>query len=271
MRVIRHDHEKVISRDHPYIAYFFADTHFGNHGLRKKLLASHIEMVRREGADWFHLGDWCEYITPNDKRYTATNPAPDVETQKQMAIDFFDPIKEQGVALLAGNHENSIARFYGDPMTPISNTLGVPYLGYSGFVHLKLRSSKTQQKGYTIFLHHGHGGGMLYGGKLNNLHRLSHKFEADIYGVGHVHTWSNPIDEVIGIKTSGLRRPKFLKKRRQYFSCPSYFDPYVQDNGSNYAQRAALYPQPCGCVRMIISFGGMERGQWSVKLEAVLE
>ena len=269
MRVIKHQPQEIISAERPYIAYFFADTHFGNHGFRDGLLKKHIQMCKDHNAGWFHLGDWCEYITPNDKRYTAAEPAPNVEEQKQMAKDYFEPIKEQGIAVLSGNHENSIARFYGDPMTDIANTLGVPYLGYSGFVHLMLKTSSTQQKAFTIFLHHGHGGGMLYGGKLNNLHRLSHKFEADVYGIGHVHTWSNPIDEVIGIKTSGLRHPKFLKKRRQYFSCPSYFDPYVQDNGSNYAQRAALYPQPCGCVRMTISFS--DNAQWNVKLEPVLE
>ncbi len=93
MRVIKHEFDRVISTENPYIAYFFADTHFGNPGLKDKLLKSHINTVKN-GIDWewFHLGDWCEYITPNDKRYTATNPAPSVEVQKEMAIDYFEPI-----------------------------------------------------------------------------------------------------------------------------------------------------------------------------------
>jgi hypothetical protein len=268
MRVIKYEHECNITTEEPFICYFFADTHFGNPGVQWKLLDRHIAQCKRERARWFHLGDWCEFISPNDRRFSIAEPAPTVVEQIAAAIDVFKPIKDQCLGVLAGNHESTISKYYGDVMHQITDALNIPYLGYSGFVSLQFKKSQTQKKGYILFLHHGHGMGALLGAKAINLHRLSHKFEADIYGIGHIHTWSNPIDDLIAVKSSGLRHPMMTKKRRYYFSCPSYFDPYVPNNGSNYAEQKALYPQPCGCVRMEI---GIYNNEWYVKIEAMLD
>lgn len=265
-----------VIKNKPAVFYFFADTHFGNPGVCWDLLQQHIKNCKREKAGWFHMGDWCEFITPNDRRFSIAHPPPSTIEQIEMAIDTFKPIKKQCVAVIAGNHESTISRYYGDVMMPIVEALNAPYLGYSGFVSLRFHATSTNKKTYNLFLHHGHGMGALLGAKAINLHRMSHKFEADIYAIGHIHTWQHPIDEIIGVRSSAARFPKMIKKRRYYFSCPSYFDPYIESEKSNYVEQSAMYPQPNGCVRMEIEHRhpreeGRRIDEWTVKIEAVLE
>lgn len=287
MRVIKYDWPKIISPNKPAVFYIFGDTHFGIPDMNMKLLKKHIEMCRREKAGWFHLGDWCDFISPNDRRYSIDNPQPSITEQIEQAIDAFWPIKDQCVAVLSGNHEEAIEKNYGSVMsgrTGIAGVLGVPYLGYSGFVGLRLYDSKqyledkrTPSKSYTLFLHHGHGMGALLGAKTINLHRMGHKFDADIYFIGHIHTYLQHMDLRKGIKTQSLRQPTLTERRRYYASTPSYFDPYVENEKSNYAERKALYPQPMGCLRMEIWYNnpcdevGRRGYVWTVKIEPVLE
>lgn len=288
MRVIKYDWPRVVGAKNPAVFYIFGDTHFGNPNVDMDLLKKHIEMCRREKAGWFHLGDWCEFIAPNDRRFSIVNPPPSITEQIEQAIDTFWPIKDQCIAVLSGNHEEVIEKNYGSVMsgrTGIAGQLGVPYLGYSGFVRLRLYNNKRllekkrqPQKSYTLFLHHGHGMGALLGAKTINLHRMGHKFDADIYFIGHIHTHLYHMDLRKGIRTWKLRQPTLTSTRRYYASTPSYFDPYIESEKSNYAERKALYPQPMGCLRLQMWYnrqrnevGGWKEDIQTVKIEAVLE
>ena len=174
----------------PAIIYVFADTHFGNPATDLDLLREHILMCKKEKAQWIHLGDWIEAITPRDARYDARNTPDAIEDSWELARVWFNPIRKQGIALLSGNHEEMVERWYGSRTKSFARELGVPYLGYSGFVNFRMtkKNMPAPNKSFTLFLHHGHGMGALLGAKTINLHRMSHKYDADIYLIGHIDT-----------------------------------------------------------------------------------
>jgi hypothetical protein len=217
-----------------------------------------------------HLGDWVEGITPKDRRFDIRTANP-VEEQYDLAHDYFLPIADQGIAVLTGNHDEYIAKEYGDRVSRLARDLDVPYLGYSGFVVLKLDAGAARRS-YIIYLHHGAGGGRKLGAKAIRMQELSAKFVADIYLVGHNHTYQSHVDRIVAVKSSGLRYPKITDGNRYYVAAPAYFDSYVPNNGTNYAERGQLYPQPTGKVRLIFRHWQEEgKHKWGVEIKPVLE
>ena len=231
----------------------FADAHIGNTYCDIKGIKEYLKDTD-DHTYIIGLGDTLDSVIVTDRRYTkhadSTMADAIIDDQIDIAYELLAPYKDRILGLGSGNHEEVISRHYGDVAQPISSALGVPYLGYMGFVNLRLNYSGTRQHGYTMLLHHGHGMGRLLGAKMINLQRLSHKFDADIYLIGHIHTYMQHRDYVLGIRTSGRRLPTLEKRTRYYASAPSYFDAYVADTRTNYAQTKALYPQPNGCLRM---------------------
>lgn len=71
MRVINANWPRMVSKKKPAIVYAFADTHFGNPAVDLDLLQEHINLCKKEKAQWLHLGDWIDAITPNDRRYDS--------------------------------------------------------------------------------------------------------------------------------------------------------------------------------------------------------
>lgn len=184
--------------------------------------------------------------------------------------------------MLSGNHEELVERYYGMRTRTLARELGVPYLGYSGFVRFRLYTQqkraderKNPEKAYTLFLHHGHGMGALLGAKTINLHRMSHKFDADIYLIGHIHTFIRHTDACLGVVIDSAT-PRFIDKFRMYASAPSYLKGYVDTSISTYAERSAMYPQPCGCLKLkfwhtqLRNEIGKQEHKWRVTIEPLL-
>lgn len=260
MRVINKDHNRLLTVNDPLVIYVFADTHIGSSGFNQELLEHHIEMCRTENAYWVHLGDWVEAIGPLDKRFDIRDTENPIVDQYREAFYLFEPIKDNCIAVLSGNHDEVISHRTGDFILDLSDRLKVPYLGYGGFVKLRAWHSKElferrrqAQHQITLFLHHGHGMGALLGAKAINLQRLSHKYRADVYIIGHIHTYLAHTDSILTLKhTYNTQRTKIAEEYRHYASCPSYCNGYKSEV-SNYAERKALYPQPNGCLRVSIS------------------
>jgi hypothetical protein len=278
MRLINVDYDKVIAVNKPMVIYAFSDTHMGNVGFDEKLLKKHIEACRKEDAYWVHLGDWCEAIGPKDKRFDVRVTSNPVLDQYLAIEELFRPIKDRGIAILSGNHDEKIAKDYGDFVGMLSRNLGVPYLGYGGFVNLRLCNTKKRldtkspQKQAIMFIHHGLGAGKMLGSKGNNLQKLSGKFSADIYAVGHVHTYMSHVDSVLGLRTNHKNILKFHNSKRFYFSCPAYFNAYEEQDVPNYVEKVALQPQTTGCVRIEVSIKLID-GNWEldVKMQPLLK
>ena len=223
--------------------FVFADTHIGTTGANIKKLKRHIQQCKDEGASWLHLGDWCDALTPMDRRYDIRHPTLDISTAYHKVYELFEPIKDKGLAILEGNHDYVIARAFGDQVLRLGSLLKVPYLGYSGFVKLKL-----QKFSRTIFLHHGAGGGRKRGAKAIRLKEWMEQREAELYLQGHTHAYMQ------------FTEPRVVmgKKYTKYFAnAPGYLE-----NGG-YVERLGLGDVDTGCLRIVIT-------KENIKIEPIL-
>ena len=260
MQTLTKDIPFMITKRKPVVIYAFADTHVGSEDFNETLLKEHIAQCKYEKALWMHLGDWCEAISPKDKRHDVRTPDIDVVAQYDLVEELFMPIKNKGLCILSGNHDETIAKVHGDYVARLGRRLGVPYLGYIGFINLRIwhqadRLKERMQPNYrySIFAWHGNAGGGLLGSKAINIQRLSHKFEADLYLVGHAHTLLTHSDVIVGLGSTKDGITQLHNRTRQYVSVPSYLQPYRTSSLPSYASTAAMYPQPCGCVRIEIN------------------
>ncbi len=249
MRLIKKSHEVILNDSNPVVIYLFADTHIGNPGFNEKLLRKHIQMCKEEDAYWIHLGDWCEAISPKDRRFDVRGNTGTIISQYMRAIEIFGPIKDKCLAILTGNHDEKIATTHGDHVGMIAQVLGLPYLGYMGFINLGVwhnNVSRSPNYNYIILAHHGGGYGTTIGASANNLQKMSGKFEANLYMVGHTHKYLSHEDTKIMVKGRGM-----IHKPRHYIQCPSYFNSY-RESDPNYVHKKAYQPNPVGCIRVEI-------------------
>ena len=189
------------------------DFHVGTNGCDEGHIKKYVDYIRRhKNTYWWGMGDFIDGICYSDKRFDP-NEAPDWMMVKDMKdlplrqagyfLDLVAPIANKCLFMLHGNHEETVARHYhNDIASHIALSLGVPYLGYSGFVNFFF---KWKGEGYTkatstsrkVFVHHGWGGGRKYGGKVNKVFDFLSGFEATDYFMGHVH-------DTLCLKTSRL-------------------------------------------------------------------
>lgn len=108
----------------------------------------------------------------------------------KMNADILSPIKDRIDAYLCGNHEaNYTDRHKTDVAKRTAELLGVPYLGYCGFLrHYVARDKTAAVRTLTGYLHHGYGAGAPVTKGAITLNRLRGMVRADYVMTGHIHT-----------------------------------------------------------------------------------
>ena len=164
----------------------FSDLHIGAPTADLKLGQQYLDWALQEGAFVLGLGDICENSNKGSVgsgNYEQTMPPQD---QQDMAVEMLRPVAEAGllIGLIIGNHEWRSMNDGGLDITKnIADILRVPYLGYSIYVNLRI---KTQR--YTLFGTHGSGGSATLPGKINAIKKLTPtRHGVDIFTMGHVH------------------------------------------------------------------------------------
>ena len=237
--------ERIVSHSDPFVLYIYADTHIGPNETDEQKLRKHVLQCYDEQANWVHLGDWCDYISSNDKRYAVGTKIPSIFDQLDLVDEIFEPIIGLGIGSIIGNHGEKIRKTFGDPMKRISRNLQVPYFGDSGFIKLQMNDGGTRWS-KTLFMAHGFGGGRKYGGKVNKITDLAAYIDADFYALGHMHTYVPIKNTALGVSRNGT-----IKVRDRHFVlCPSYLDIYKPSNVPNYGSSYLYPPSPIGCVRV---------------------
>lgn len=114
--------------------------------------------------------------------------------QLEVCVKLFEPIKHKILAIVPGNHENRIYRTDGIDITAImAAQLGLQgkYSATSSLLFIRVGTNKAeghgQQQCYSLYYHHGSGGGKKEGSKLNALADMANIIDADIYVCGHTH------------------------------------------------------------------------------------
>jgi hypothetical protein len=210
MRLIKYG-----KQDAEFSIYDIADIHWGTRGCAKDRLQTDIDRIKRDPYSLFIVGgDYCDWITPGDKRWDPEAINEDVSVNDLSRISallasslvkMFLPIKDKCLGWCIGNHElkHMVKQSEMFIHEEICHVLKVPNMRYSGWVDLyfdhiaglkhkvEMTTVKKPPKEYTarirVFVHHGAGAAATAGGKINMLKRAVDMSEADLVMVGHLH------------------------------------------------------------------------------------
>jgi hypothetical protein len=204
---------KVVIHDIPYRSrsdwfefWPLGDIHWGNGLCDEHALREDVKRIRdTEHAYWGGMGDYCDFINRSDNRFQESHIAewlwglddilgPQIES----LANTLAPIKDKCLWMLRGNHEDCVLkRFERDVYYELCRAMGLSEhnriaLGYRGFVVIRMRRGSRRKPAaatttYTVFAHHGYGGGRLPGSKALKLGRLPTHYLADLYLYGHQH------------------------------------------------------------------------------------
>jgi UDP-2,3-diacylglucosamine pyrophosphatase LpxH len=154
------------------------------------------------------MGDVIDAVGTSDPRFEMECLDPRFQGPKALrnlpkaqcdyAIKHFRRIKDKIVAWLTGNHEDAVKRhsakagYEFSPTDYMLEQLEIEEVGmdYEGYLSLEFRADNAPKKGadvLTLYVHHGNGGGILPGGKMNKMDKALNAVEADAFLMGHTH------------------------------------------------------------------------------------
>jgi predicted phosphodiesterase len=244
------------------------DIHYGTKNCEVEKLKKLIEWVKNQKDTYVILmGDLCDYINLNDKRFDFSNLDPAIagriddltRVQADEVIKMLKPISHKILGSIEGNHEQVIHQRYHDNIQAyVCQKLKIKDLGATCFIKLHFtRRGSQERRRVTIYATHGHGSGRMIGGKVNNLVRLAMGIEADVYLMGHVHDLFGTSTIVISPAHTGEH---IIQKKRVFGYTGTFYQSYKKDTDS-YSERKGYAPNKVGVLKVsIIPFVQYKQG-----------
>jgi calcineurin-like phosphoesterase family protein len=228
--------ELKVKGDRAYIIPI-SDTHFGHVNCDTDRLVSFLNLINNmDDCYTIFLGDQTETATKTSIGRSLFDEEFHVEEQMDKLYDLLKPLarNDKILGMIPGNHENRINQMIGmNIAASLARTLDIPYLGYQGYLDLKVGNSE-----YFVAVHHGSGGGRTNGAKVNSAERLGSITIADLYLSGHSHARSVTNDIIYEFKDGSL-----VGRNRYYVICGSFLGYW-----DGYAEMQALRPSDIGAV-----------------------
>ena len=234
--------------------YPLGDTHIGTKHCTESDIEKIIAEIHNDSqAIWVGMGDYGEFITPNDKRWDSKVVSEWLkdeqdnipEAQTDYLEKLFSPIKNKCIGLLEGNHEDSIRRFlHVDVQKNLCKRLDVANLGYSAWVKLRFaRENSNEHHVYKCVFSHGSGWAITPGAKMNRLQRFMNAFDARVYGMGHMHDIITNSVPYLELSDSNIIR----QKERVGAVTGCWVKAYAQGIAASYGEKRGYPPTSLGC------------------------
>lgn len=247
------------SKTTKYTIYPSGDWHLGARGCHEGKLKAMLKRVEKDPfARLLLMGDLGDFIGRNDPRFESEQLADWIITAKISAlldiqvdyiVELLWPVKDKILGALCGNHEEKVKKYYGtDVHGRLCHALGIEDLTYSALLVLHFVRNRNRAL-FTIYAHHGHGGGRKIGSKANRLHDTSGYVDADIFLLGHVHErgWSQA--PVLG---ADPREDCLRAEERLFGLTGTYLETYAMGS-SNYGETAGYPPTSLGGISFVIT------------------
>ncbi len=271
---------RIISKNLP-LDHKIAIVTCSHHGARGRDSSAYNEAIltiKGNGYYAIHLGDFVDGITVKDKRYSREeDPGNTVLQQYEEALGQLEPIKDNLLVLLEGNHDRKL-NVWGNGVRWMAETLGVPYGTYSCV--LVICEEETKLPMYKIFGTHGYGSFSSNADdplrrranlKLSLKRKLKEKMtDCELMCMGHTHRllvvppteWlrlytdlSRPIGKQIRSFYKPPRNERFIHPdNRWYVNAGSFYRLYA-DGLSNYAEVAGYDPLDVGYALVDVKDG----------------
>ena len=107
----------------------------------------------------------------------------DSQSQANTFAEVWGPARHRILGYVGGNHERRGFGSFGDLGVYIANLLQIPYSAGQQFIDIQF----GQWKPFRVHLWHGRGAARTKGAKLNMVHEMMKKSDADLCLVGHLH------------------------------------------------------------------------------------
>lgn len=262
-----------------YEIWGLGDFHLGARACNEELIEQVVKRIASNpDAYWIGTGDYCDCIVMSDqKRFDPKGIAPWITLenlwespflQTNKAIELLEPIKDQCIGLLEGNHEYELWKRHNQNITAvIAREFRVPYLGYSAWGYLKWRMKGGRpSRALSLYAHHGYGGGRTTGGKANKLVHAGMRFHADITILGHGHDpFLHPVDKPRLIDR-GNGKPKFRTDTRIEIASSSFLKT-MEEGTTTYSEKMGYDTVWMGATYgTIIPFANNPEGGYRYKL-----
>lgn len=264
----------------PAVIIPVGDVQFGSQACNSRLFRLWIERILKtyDNKDYqlffLGMGDYTDSIRPSmRKRLNASNLLEDEHFSKSIEdiisehmrgfLSLVSGTEGKWLGLLEGHHYFD----FGNGVTSdtlIADELKAPFLGDCTRIHLTFDrrspgAAKTKATEFSIWAHHGEGGGVMAGAPLNKLERLKAVFQADVLVMGHQHKavatkvpWNYDIKKADG---SWENRQKDIG----LLATGAWLEGYVQDSrvdgrpGGHYPEQKMLPPLSLGGTRIVIT------------------
>jgi len=249
---INSQHFKYTSDNYKFQLVPIGDIHYGNWQCDTEYFEKLIDWVKhQENTYVIGMGDYCDCITPVDKRFdmdstTEYRPA----EQYDYIYRQFNKIQDKILGLHIGHHGDNLRQHQFDNHDlELSKKLGVRYLDWHAFTVLNFARNARRSK-FVVYSCHGHGGGGTTGSKVNKIEDLSRFYEADIYLMGHLHKCLTTTDMMVGV-ASGKFGNKFSYPKRVYGLTGTMLR-FPIEGKSGYEARKGYRPMKPGVIKVKI-------------------
>lgn len=276
MRVITRTFEGV-TRPAVFRVVPIFDVHLGAKACDEARLRRVVKRIQSDPqARWIGGGDYCDFINPSDKRFSAAalaewvnlNDLDNLATvQADRFADIVAPIADKCLAVGEGNHETAIARHYHQNVfkhilrrvaADGGQDVEQVHLGYSGWLLLRFvrQGSNGGVTTLRVNVHHGFTGGRLAGAKALAMQRWLWNHDADIVLFGHSHNTGFQTEAVEYVDDTG----KVRQHRRIGVYCGTYLRSNLQD-ATTYAEVAGYNPMPVDGVELALRPGAEDANE----------
>ena len=253
------------SRNQWFYLIPIGDTHIGNMGFDEQKLRKLVKWIsEKENTFWIGMGDYCECINIDDKRFDPQQVPKEfrdkldnmIPSQVAKFVEILEPIKDRCLGLHEGNHDRKIRiKYHFDPVYEIWRAFDIPNLPMlkdAAITRLQFKvddnSKKPAAYSFDVFSVHGNTGGRLGGAKLNRLEQLIGFFEADIYLMAHSHI--KLTESKVLLHVDSKLNLKYKKKILAVTGC--FLNGYTQGNTS-YVEQMMLPPTCTGVVKIMMN------------------
>lgn len=260
---------KVPCKANDYITLIpFGDIHWDSPAHARDEWETFIRTVKTYHNPYFlGMGDYMDGYSTSERRivyshdlHESTLKRQERDTYKRLD-EFVSEIawmKGRIIGILGGNHYP----VFSDGTTGdqyIARKLGAQYLGACAAIRLTLEQGKSRSCALDIFAHHGKGGGITAGGRLNAVEKLQNVCEADIYLMGDNHARGClPLGDKLRLvhTSAGLA----LSCRKQWIGRTGSFLKSYSPGSPSYVVDSALPPASLGWISFRLTFARLRDG-----------
>lgn len=209
------------------------DWHLGHTNCRIDIIQAHLSQLSHNTRGLL-MGDLAECATKESigKGLFDTTCTP--KKQRDTIIQLLEPYKDYIDGVVCGNHEFRIEKDTSLDITEdICKALGLPYLGFQGFVKYA-----WNKRAYVFNIWHGAGRGSTTQAAIDMCEKMAHRQFADVYCIGHFHKLVKS-DKIF--RFVDLRNNKLINAQQEFIVCGSALD---YEDG--YAEQAGLTSRKLG-------------------------